>query len=97
MSKITHEEIRRIAALANIGLNEDEMSRMAAELNQIVGFVKRLQTVDTSEVPPTDQVTGLQDVWRPDEVTSGLSRKELLANAPDKEGGFFKVKRVLKQ
>jgi aspartyl-tRNA(Asn)/glutamyl-tRNA(Gln) amidotransferase subunit C len=98
MSKITSEEVRRIAALANIGLDEAEVERMAAELDQIVGFVEQLQSVDTNGVDPTDQVTGLVDVWRPDEVyaeSEELSREALLANAPDQLDGFFKVKRVL--
>jgi aspartyl-tRNA(Asn)/glutamyl-tRNA(Gln) amidotransferase subunit C len=98
MSKITPEEVRRIAALANIGLEAGEVERMAAELDQIVGFVEQLQSVKTDGVEPTDQVTGLVDVWRPDEVyaeSEKLSREELLANAPDQQDGFFKVKRVL--
>ncbi|HUC87175.1 MAG TPA: Asp-tRNA(Asn)/Glu-tRNA(Gln) amidotransferase subunit GatC [Candidatus Saccharimonadales bacterium] len=95
MSKITPDEVRRIAALANIGLEEAEIERMAAELDKIVGFVEQLQDVDTSDVPPTDQVTGLVDVVRPDEVRSDYTRDELLANAPDQQDGFFKVKRVL--
>jgi aspartyl-tRNA(Asn)/glutamyl-tRNA(Gln) amidotransferase subunit C len=95
MAKITPDEVRRIAALANLGLSDTEVSQMAAELNRIVGFVEQLQAVDTTGVLPTDQVTGLVDVFRPDEVHSDLSRDELLANAPDQQDGFFKVKRVL--
>jgi len=98
MSKITPEEVRRIATLANIGLEEAEIGRMASELDQIVGFVERLQSVDTAGIEPTDQVTGLVDVWRPDEVYAAsekLSRDELMANAPEQQDGFFKVKRVL--
>jgi aspartyl-tRNA(Asn)/glutamyl-tRNA(Gln) amidotransferase subunit C len=95
MSKITPEEVRRIAALANIGLNESEVAPMAAELDRIVGFVEQLQQVDTAGIEPTDQVTGLQDVTRPDEVRQDYTREELLANAPDQQDGYFKVKRVL--
>jgi aspartyl-tRNA(Asn)/glutamyl-tRNA(Gln) amidotransferase subunit C len=95
MSKITPDEVRRIAALANIGLEAAEVTAMTAELGQIVEFVEALQRVDTADVPPTDQVTGLVDVWRADEVQEGLSREELLANAPAQHEGFFKVKRVL--
>jgi len=95
MSKITMDEVRRLAALAKVGLEEAEVARIATELQQIVGFVEQLGDVDTTGVPPTDQVTGLVDVWRPDEVRSELSRDELLANAPEQQDGFFKVKRVL--
>ena len=95
MSKITPEEVRRIATLANIGLDETEIDRMAEELNQIVRFVEELQRVDISGLEPTDQVTGLVDVTRNDEVRQDFSREELLANAPDQQDGYFKVKRVL--
>jgi len=95
MTKITPDEVRRIAALATIGLEEAEIDQMAGELDQIVTFVEQLQNVDTDGVEPTDQVTGLVDVWREDEVRSDFSREELLANAPDQQDGFFKVKRVL--
>jgi aspartyl-tRNA(Asn)/glutamyl-tRNA(Gln) amidotransferase subunit C len=95
MSTITPDEVRRIAALANIGLDDAEVAAMATELDQIVGFVEQLKSVDTKGVEPTDQVTGLVDVWRTDEVRDDYTRDELLANAPDQQDGFFKVKRVL--
>lgn len=95
MANITPDEVRRIAALAKIGLSDTEVKQMAGELDRIVDFVEQLQSVDTTNVPPTDQVTGLEDVFRPDTVRSDLSREELLANAPDQQDGFFKVKRVL--
>lgn len=95
MANITPDEVRRIAALANIGLSDTEVKQMAGELDRIVDFVEQLQSVDTKGVPTTDQVTGLVDVFRPDDVHRNLSRTELLANAPDQQDGFFKVKRVL--
>jgi aspartyl-tRNA(Asn)/glutamyl-tRNA(Gln) amidotransferase subunit C len=95
MANITPDEVRRIAALANIGLSDTEVQQMTGELDRIVDFVEQLQSVDTKGVPPTDQVTGLVDVFRPDAVHSDLTREELLANAPDQQDGFFKVKRVL--
>lgn len=95
MANITPDEVRRIAALANIGLSDTEVTQMTVELDAIVGFVQQLQSVDTTDVAATDQVTGLVDVMRPDEVKSELSRKQLLANAPAQQDGFFKVKRVL--
>ena len=69
---------------------------MSVELGQIVEFVEQLQAVDTTNVEPTDQVTGLVDVMRPDEIRSNnLTREELLANAPEQENGYVKVRRVL--
>jgi aspartyl-tRNA(Asn)/glutamyl-tRNA(Gln) amidotransferase subunit C len=95
MSKITPDEVRRIAALANIGLTDDQVGHFATELDQIVGFVEQLSSVNTSDTEPTDQVTGLVDVWRDDRVEPSLSYDDLKLNAPDWEDGHFKVRRVL--
>jgi aspartyl-tRNA(Asn)/glutamyl-tRNA(Gln) amidotransferase subunit C len=96
MSKIGTEEVRRIAALAHIGLSDEEAASMSVELGQIMEFVEQLQSVDTTDIEPTDQVTGLVDVMRPDEVRAvSLSREELLANAPEQQDGYVKVRRVL--
>jgi aspartyl-tRNA(Asn)/glutamyl-tRNA(Gln) amidotransferase subunit C len=95
MSKIGTTEIARIAKLARMGLSEEETAKMSAELGQIVEFVEQLQQVDVSDTPPTDQVTGLEDVWREDVVRPGLPREQLLANAPEQKDGYIVVKRVL--
>lgn len=95
MSKITTEEVRRIAALAHIGLTDDQIPHFATELDQIMGFVEQLAAVDVDSIEPTDQVTGLVDVWRDDEVKPGLTHDDLKLNAPDWQDGQFKVKRVL--
>ncbi|HEX3082429.1 MAG TPA: Asp-tRNA(Asn)/Glu-tRNA(Gln) amidotransferase subunit GatC [Candidatus Saccharimonadia bacterium] len=95
MSKIGVTEVQRIAKLARIGLTDDEAARMAVEIESIVTFVEQLQAVDIKDVAPTDQVTGLVDVWREDEVHQSLSREALLANAPVQKDGYIVVKRVL--
>ena len=95
MSKLGITEVERIAKLARIGLTPEEAERMAVELSQIVGFVEQLQAVDITGVEPTDQVTGLVDVWREDEVKPSLPRAALLANAPAQKDGYVVVKRVL--
>jgi aspartyl-tRNA(Asn)/glutamyl-tRNA(Gln) amidotransferase subunit C len=95
MSKIGVTEVQRVAKLARIGLSAEEAAKMSVELGQIVGFVEQLQAVDVEGVEPTDQVTGLVDVWREDTVTPSLPREELLANAPEQKDGYIVVKRVL--
>ena len=95
MSKIGVTEVQRVAKLARIGLSDEEAARMAVELGQIVAFVEQLQAVNVDGVEPTDQVTGLVDVWREDVVKPSLSRAELLANAPEQKDGYIVVKRVL--
>ncbi len=95
MSKLGTTEIERIAKLAHIELSAEETAAMAVELGQIVEFVEQLQAVDVDGVEPTDQVTGLVDVWREDEVRPSMPREELLANAPEQKNGYIVVKRVL--
>ncbi len=95
MSKLGTSEIERLAKLAHIELLAEEVAAMAVELGQIVGFVEQLQSVDVDGVEPTDQVTGLVDVWREDEVKPSMDRAKLLSNAPEQKDGYIVVKRVL--
>ncbi len=94
MSKIGTTEVERIAKLARLGLSADETAQMAVELGRIVEFVTQLAAVDIEGVEPTDQVTGLVDVWREDVVKPSMDRTTLLANAPAQKDGFIVVKRV---
>lgn len=96
MAKLTKQEIEHVAKLAHIGLTEKETGNMATQLSSILDFVELIQNTDTSSVEPTDQVTGLSDVWREDEVIDcKLTRDQLLANAPATENGYIKVPKVL--
>ncbi len=95
MSELGNSEVERIARLARIQLSPDEVEQMSVELGEIVGFVEQLQAVDVEGVAPTDQVTGLVDVWREDEVEPSLSHEQIFMNAPKSKDGYFVVKRVL--
>lgn len=96
MPKLDTTEVERLAALARIKLTPAETEHFAAELGAIMGFVEQLQAVDVAGLEPTDHVTGLENVMRPDEVRPAQqSREELLANAPEQQDGFIKVRRVL--
>jgi aspartyl-tRNA(Asn)/glutamyl-tRNA(Gln) amidotransferase subunit C len=95
MSKLGTTEVERIAKLARIGLTAEETAAMSVELGQIVAFVAQLQAVDVDGVEPTDQVTGLVDVWREDVVAPSMPREQLLANAPAQKNGYIVVKRVM--
>jgi aspartyl-tRNA(Asn)/glutamyl-tRNA(Gln) amidotransferase subunit C len=95
MSKIGTTEVERIARLARINLKPAEVAKMSEELGRILGFVEQLQAVDIEGVAPTDQVTGLEDVWREDVVKPSPPRAQLLANAPKQKDGYIVVKRVV--
>jgi len=95
MMKLSREEVLHIARLARLGLNEAEVDRFREQLSNILENFEILQQVDTSNVPPTAQSITLQSVMRNDEVTPSLPSDEILANAPRKEGDFFRVRAVL--
>lgn len=93
--KLSREEVLRIARLARLGLSEAEIDRMGEQLSDILENFEILKQVDTSDVPPTAQSIDLQNVLRDDEVAPSLPSGEVLANAPRKEGGYFRVRAVL--
>lgn len=96
MSKISREDILKLARLSRLRLTDEEVSNLEAELPAILSYVEVLSGVDTSGLEPTYQVTGLVNVTRADEVRSyGYEASELLKNAPQTENGQFKVRRVM--
>ncbi|HEX5797138.1 MAG TPA: Asp-tRNA(Asn)/Glu-tRNA(Gln) amidotransferase subunit GatC [Candidatus Saccharimonadales bacterium] len=96
MSKITRVDVLKLASLSKIKLTDEEVERFVKELDSIVEYVEQINSADITGIEPTDQVTGLQNVMRPDEVIDyGVSSKELLKNAPATEKNQIKVKRIL--
>ena len=93
--KLSREEVLHIALLARLGLTEAELDRLREQLSDILENFEILQQVDTSDIPPTTQSITLQNVVSDDEVTPSLPQNQVLANAPQKEGNFFKVRAVL--
>jgi aspartyl-tRNA(Asn)/glutamyl-tRNA(Gln) amidotransferase subunit C len=96
-SPLTHEEVERIAALANLALTDRERDLFARQLADILGYAEQVSKVDTQGVAPTSHVLFEQTVLRADEVTPSLPRDQALANAPDvsREAGLFRVPRVI--
>jgi aspartyl-tRNA(Asn)/glutamyl-tRNA(Gln) amidotransferase subunit C len=93
--KLSREEVQHIARLARLGMTEAELERFRGQLSNILENFEILQQVDTADVPPTAQSIPLQNVTRGDEVTSSLPPDDVLANAPQRDGEFFRVKPVL--
>lgn len=90
--KLDLETVRNVAALARLDLTAEETERFARQLGDVLAYAKRLQQIDTQDVPPTPYVLPLSNVIREDEPAPGLSTEEALANAPDRQGGFFRVR-----
>lgn len=96
MSKLSAEDIVKLARLARLHLSQDEVVQYQKELSSILGYVEQLDSVDVSGVDPTYQVTGLTNVMRSDELIDyGVSQADLLKNVPTKEGAYIKVRRMI--
>jgi len=93
--KLSREEVLHIARLARVALTESEINRLSEQLSQLLENFEALQQVDTSGVPPTSQSITLQNVMKDDKPASSLPASEILANAPRKEGDFFRIHAVL--
>ncbi|MBP1774514.1 MAG: gatC [candidate division NC10 bacterium] len=95
MAKITRAEVEHVARLARLALSEEEKERMTSQLDAILGYVDKLNALDTSGVEPTATVIPMVSVMREDVVRPSLSREDALANAPDREDVFFRVPRII--
>lgn len=93
--KLSREEVLHIALLARLGLTETEVNRLSEQLSNILENFEALQQVDTSGIPPTAQSIPLQNVVSEDKVIPCLPQDQILANAPRRDGDFFRVKVVL--
>lgn len=92
---VSLEDVRHLAELSQIRLSKAELTSLAGDIDRIVGYIDQLDELDTAGVEPTFQLTGLENVWRTDEVKPQLERQELLQLAPDSEDGQVKVPKVL--
>ncbi|MBL8175500.1 MAG: Asp-tRNA(Asn)/Glu-tRNA(Gln) amidotransferase subunit GatC [Bryobacterales bacterium] len=98
--KITIDQVRYVAGLANLSLNEDEIARMAHDLDEILSHMDKLNEIDTSNVEPMAQVlfeAGDQATLRADIERPTLSNEDALACAAISGSGYFKVPRVIEK
>ena len=92
---VSREQVRHIAKLARIAMSDEEIERLAPELNNILGWIEQLGEVNTDGVEPLTAVIDQKLRLRADEVTDGGIRDEILANAPEAQHGFFAVPKVI--
>ncbi len=93
--KLSREEVEHIALLARLGLTEAEADSLREQLSAILENFEALKQVDTSDIPPTSQSIPLHSVMRDDQIVPSLPPDQVLANAPRREGDFFRVRPVL--
>ena len=95
MTTITINDVQRLASLSSLHLSDSEVQALQGDLERISKYIEQLGELDTRGVEPTYQVTGLENVWRDDEVVSDVGRDALLALAPDQQNKQVKVPKVL--
>jgi aspartyl-tRNA(Asn)/glutamyl-tRNA(Gln) amidotransferase subunit C len=88
-------DIKHIAKLANLPLLSSEADRLEKQLEETLSYVEELNSVDTKNIEPTSQVTGLENVTRDDVTKPSLTQDQALSNTTSKHNGFFKVKAIL--
>lgn len=95
--KLSKEQVKHVANLSQLKLSDAEVIKFGQQLSSILGYIELLNEVDTSNVLPTSQTTGLTNVTRKDSPPDHqcLTQEESLANALDKKNGYIKTEAVL--
>ena len=97
---ITKKDVEHVARLARLSLREAEKDRYTAQLGSILEYIEKLNQLDTSKVPPLTHVLPVANVWREDVAQPSPERglgspAEIVNNAPERDGPFFKVRKVI--
>ncbi|MEG3068775.1 MAG: Asp-tRNA(Asn)/Glu-tRNA(Gln) amidotransferase subunit GatC [Syntrophaceticus schinkii] len=93
--KLAREEVRQVAVLAHLALDEDEFDELCDEFNEVLEFVETINNIDTENVEPTYYLLPLQNVWRSDEAHQPLALEDVFRDTPERDGSYFKVPRIL--
>ena len=93
--KLTGEQVRHVAKLARLKCSETEIKEFTGQLRAILDYVAQLEEVNTENVEPLAHCLPVHNVFRTDEVRPSLSNEEAMANAPQRDGEFFAVPKVL--
>jgi aspartyl-tRNA(Asn)/glutamyl-tRNA(Gln) amidotransferase subunit C len=93
--KLTNEEVNHISRLSRLALTESETALYAPQLSKIIDYVELLNSLDTSAIEPTSHVLPINNVMSDDIPHKSLSREDALRNAPDSEGKFYRVPKII--
>jgi len=93
--KITREEVHHVARLARLEFSEKQEERLTVQMNSILGYMDKLNEVDTAGLPPMSHATGLRNVFREDTTGDSLKREHALDNAPADDGVNFVVPKII--
>ena len=92
---ISREQVQKVAHLARLELTPEEEEKFTSQLNGILDYFEQLSELDVSDVPPTTRAIDVSNVNRPDTLKPYEAREALLDNAPDRDGDFFKVPKIV--
>lgn len=93
--KISTEQVRHVAKLARLALSEQQIAKIAPQLESILEYVAKIERIDVGGVEPMAHVLPLKNVLREDVAEPGLTVEQVLQNAPDSDGPFFKVPKII--
>jgi aspartyl-tRNA(Asn)/glutamyl-tRNA(Gln) amidotransferase subunit C len=92
---LTKEEVIKIATLSRINLTDAEVEKFQKDLSTVLDYVEELKQVNVDGLAEVSQVTGLENIMRPDEAVMSDNRELMFKNAPEMKDGFYKVKAIL--
>ena len=95
--KITMKDVEHVARLARLELSDADKERMRRELDGILGYIDTLRALDTEGVEPTSHAVPMTNVMREDIPRPSYPQSEMLANAPERNGEFFKVPKIIEE
>ena len=93
--KIDEAQVRKVAKLSRLELTDTEVAEFTGQLSAILGYVEKMNELDTGNVEPLAHCLPISNVLREDCVTESLGTEKALANAPQRDGDFFKVPKIL--
>ena len=97
MKRISSDEVKKVAQLARLELNENEINQHAEQLEKILEYIKQLEKINTENVPCTTRAIEVVNVLRKDEKKNYKNSEEILDLAPSRENKFFKVPKIINE
>ncbi len=93
--KIDEAQVRKVAGLSRLALTEDEISEFSGQLNAILEYVEKMDELNTDDVQPLAHCLPVSNCFREDNIKESLGTEKTLSNAPQRDGKFFKVPKIL--
>ncbi len=97
MTRITSEDVRKVSKLARLEITEEDIQIYSEQLEKILTYVAQLEEIDTTNIPPTTRAVEVVNVLREDKIENTEVREKLLNLAPQREGEFYRVPKILSE